>query len=308
MVEGVRKALFLLLISAGADVHAARVAENCFPTSAAGARSTIQPSTIIFEPKPVVSPDVAQEIRDNLLKLYSPEVSSMGGNLRIYETDNMQFAAYAHRDTPGEYGVEIYKGVRYHPLITLDAYALVICHEIGHHLGGFPEKSNASWAAVEGQADYYATLKCLRRYFRAAPVPTAPAPTERIGLDLVDQCQRSFADSTDVAICSRSLQASRDLGTVVGDLDGGPTPPDLETRDTTLVTRTLDSYPSPQCRLDTFRAGVLCPVPWSEALSPADPRPGACNVWRSPADARPPCWYAAGAGTAGSEGLTADTP
>ena len=131
---------------------------NCFPDQ--GGQHL---ATIIFDPQPVVSAKQGEDIRERLMRLYASEVGIRGSSIHIFETDDMQFAAYAARGFSGEYSVEIFKGVRYHRLMTPDVYAMIVCHEIGHHLGGFPEKRGSSWAAVEGQADYYANLKCLRR-------------------------------------------------------------------------------------------------------------------------------------------------
>jgi hypothetical protein len=43
---------------------------------------------------------------------------------------------------------------------------LIICHELGHHVGGFPFVSGTPfggyWAATEGQSDYYSTQVCAR--------------------------------------------------------------------------------------------------------------------------------------------------
>lgn len=281
---GVCLGLTLLLTSVGAT----EVTHNCFPNN-----GFHEVKTIIFDPQPVISSELGQAIREHLVEIYSHELGLRGSALKIFETENMQFAAYAARGFSGEYNVEIYKGVRYHHLMTPDAYALIACHEIGHHLGGFPQKRGSYWAAVEGQADYYANLKCLRRYLKDGP-PKSSAPPA-YAMELVDQCHRSYKEGKEVTVCLRALQAARELGAVLGDLDGGSSPPDLASEDRSQAVETMDSYPSPQCRVDTLRAGALCPASQAEPLSSTDPRPGACTREYFPEWSRPNCWYFPGA-------------
>jgi Zn-dependent protease with chaperone function len=54
----------------------------------------------------------------------------------------------------------MFGGLARDPLVTKDGFSAVICHEIGHHIAGAPRKG-FSWASNEGQADYFATTKCL---------------------------------------------------------------------------------------------------------------------------------------------------
>ncbi len=53
--------------------------------------------------------------------------------------------------------------------MTPDGLALIGCHEIGHGLGGGPRKRTLEYKnfspSVEGQADYFATKKCLNIVF-----------------------------------------------------------------------------------------------------------------------------------------------
>lgn len=63
--------------------------------------------------------------------------------------------------------VNMYGGLARHNEITIDGFALVLCHEIGHHLGGAPKYGGFNtWGTNEGGSDYFATLKCLRRIFQ----------------------------------------------------------------------------------------------------------------------------------------------
>ena len=63
--------------------------------------------------------------------------------------------------------VHMYGGLARHQAVTADGFALVVCHELGHHLGGAPQKvdwfGRLRWASNEGQADYWGTAKCFRK-------------------------------------------------------------------------------------------------------------------------------------------------
>jgi hypothetical protein len=62
--------------------------------------------------------------------------------------------------------VDAYGGFARYGILTPDAEMMVLCHEMGHHLGNFPKSTSIyadAWAALEGQADYFATMKCFRR-------------------------------------------------------------------------------------------------------------------------------------------------
>jgi hypothetical protein len=50
-----------------------------------------------------------------------------------------------------------------------DAYAAVICHELGHIIGGAPFQTfeGAEWSSSEGQSDFFAANVCLKKYFKA---------------------------------------------------------------------------------------------------------------------------------------------
>lgn len=63
--------------------------------------------------------------------------------------------------------VTIYGGLIRNIYIKAEGVALVLAHEIGHHLGGEPRYPNLSWASCEGQADYWGALICMREVWWA---------------------------------------------------------------------------------------------------------------------------------------------
>lgn len=57
--------------------------------------------------------------------------------------------------------LNMYGGLARAAPTTLDGFALVVCHELGHHVGGFPFYFE-DWAANEGQSDYFAGIACAK--------------------------------------------------------------------------------------------------------------------------------------------------
>ena len=116
-------------------------------------------------------------VMDRVQEIYAPLIAARGARLVIKRLwDDPTVNASAER-RGNDYIVNMYGGLARHAAITQDGLALVVCHEIGHHIGGAP-KYSGQWAANEGQADYFANLKCLHRVFAASAAFTKPAGDE----------------------------------------------------------------------------------------------------------------------------------
>lgn len=97
---------------------------------------------------------------DEMRAIYAPIIRGFGGWFVLSGNwDDSTVNAYASR-SGAEYHVNMFGGLARRPEVTLDGFRMVICHEIGHHLGGFP---NEGWASYEGQSDYYATHACAKK-------------------------------------------------------------------------------------------------------------------------------------------------
>lgn len=161
---------------------------------------------------------------------------------------------------------QVYDGVRYvtfyggfarFPGMSKDSFALVVCHEFGHHLGGRP-RMTGSWASAEGQADYFGAEDCLRQYLVSNP----PAENEEFeSMDYIDQsCADAYGkDDAKITACVRGAIAGEDLSVALAKLEGFINEfPSLLTPSEYQVGNTIrDKYPSVQCRLDTYFNGAL---------------------------------------------------
>jgi hypothetical protein len=233
---------------------------------------------------------------DKLEALYTPIVSAMGGKLSIARKwDDGTVNANASR-SGSTWLVNMYGGLARHETITEDGFALVLCHEIGHQLGGAPKVAGIfgfnRWASNEGQADYYATLKCLRMRFlndnNAAIVAKLNAPTL-----LSEKCAAQFSDENERNICIRGGMAGASVAGLFASLRNQPEA-QFDTPDSNVVSKTDDSHPAHQCRLDTYFQGALCQKTTAELVDQKDEVKGTCHPSTGhKIGTRPLCWFKA---------------
>lgn len=230
------------------------------------------------------------KVLDDLSVIYTPIVKSKGGTLFFLRnwTDGTVNAYAARNGT--NWIVAMFGGLARYNSMTADGFALVVCHELSHHLGGSPRSVN-SWAANEGQSDYIGTMKCLREYFRNAD---SPLLINDIDADAVvkTSCGAVYQDVRDYVVCLRTAMAGKVLAGVLNELGQGPKPVSFSTPDTRIVIKTDNRHPDAQCRLDTYLAGALCNRDIFEEASDTDPVAGVCNTSQGDlVGTRPLCWY-----------------
>jgi hypothetical protein len=117
--------------------------------------------------------------------------------------------------------IKILGGMLKHPEMNKSALSLLLCHELGHYLGGPPLKSRNGWSSTEGQADYFSGETCARHL--------------------------GFSEAK---LLDGALNLTRIYSEVTME-----TAPILGSCDENRVTRTHYGYPKVQCRLDTIIAG-----------------------------------------------------
>jgi hypothetical protein len=289
------------------------LATSAFPCSIDG-KDGILPKNDLYIPvhakKPNAGLSEAQfnATIDKVSAVYAPIVASMGGQLYV-ERNWKDGTVNAYASQQGKtWKVAMFGGLARHEAITEDGFALVICHEIGHHIGGAP-KIGASgggtwgggaginqWASNEGQSDYFATLKCLRKVFlnddNAAIVKTLKAPKF-----LVDNCKKATKkNKDDAALCIRTSMAGKSVTDLFAALSKLPAT-NFETPDANVVSRTDDRHPKAQCRLDTYYQGSLCDINMNEDVSQTDEVQGTCHPSLGhKTGLRPLCWFKPKAG------------
>jgi hypothetical protein len=242
-----------------------------------------------------ITEPVYHEVLADVGRLYVPELDRIGARLQIggeWQSEQMQASVSRQEDRRGELAVvSIAGGIARHRAITADAFALVVCHEIGHHLGGPPTVWKYS---VEGQADYFAASHCLPRLFLGALKFESDAARKAPAF-VLDACRRAYDAPEQRTVCVRIAMAGQALSRVFAQRRGLPVPR-FDTPEALRVRQTMIAAPSPQCRLDTYFAAARCyaPPPASPGGSGGGSAAGACRQASSPlADARPRCWFKA---------------
>ena len=240
-----------------------------------------------------IEKEVFMSAIDRAEKIYGPVFVKEGRTLEIQRKwEDGTVNAYASREGTKSI-VAMFGGLARHPLVTGDAFSMVICHELGHHIGGAPKKKGfffASWASNEGQSDYFATLKCAREIWKNEDNEAIVA-NMIVDSTAKARCEKSWSRSDDVALCIRSAMAGKSLADTLADLGKAPTT-DFSKPDTKVVVKTDDAHPAAQCRLDTYFAGSLCTVDKDIAVDDADATKGTCASENKAKEAfRPMCWY-----------------
>lgn len=235
------------------------------------------------------------EIIDHATNLYAEVVEAHGAVLKINgDWADSTVNAYALQRTENgqlTYLVKMFGGLARRDEITPDGFALVVCHELGHHLGGFPFRF--SWAAAEGQSDYFATQACARRVWADQKEQNAAA-RESINDVAKAMCDEVWQDEAAQNLCYRTMLGGKSLADLLAAL-GSTGPIEFDTPDETEVSQTKLLHPKAQCRLDTYVAGALCTADFGTDVIPQNEEDSAnylCTRARQYTHGnRPLCWY-----------------
>lgn len=242
-----------------------------------------------------VSESDFNSVINKIENIYGPIVSGYGGNLQVKRLwSDGTVNAMASRQPGNVYLVQMFGGMARHPDMTKDGFALVACHEVGHHIGGVPRYSGdpqMSWASTEGQSDYFAVMKCLRKLFRN---DNNESIVKQMNIDsaVKAKCEKQFSVTNDIAICKRIAMAGSSTANVLADISNILIEPEFATPDNSVVSSTFESHPVAQCRLDTYFNGASCEVQDNVEMGQFDANIGTCNRSDSFTEGlRPLCWF-----------------
>jgi hypothetical protein len=178
--------------------------------------------------------------------------------------------------------------------VNFHGFLMVVCHEIGHHIGGSPKYRGHAWASNEGQSDYFATAKCMKRILkRKLSKKARPLKSEDEDIDYaLGKCKEFYPGKKRKrmrTICTRNIKGALSLATL---LNRG-IKPKFTTPDQTEVAETYDRHPRGQCRLDSYFAGALCKVSFKDDFDESNPNINACTRADGYPEisARPLCWF-----------------
>ncbi len=191
--------------------------------------------------------------------------------------------------------LEFFGGVARHPEMTSDGFALLVCHEVGHLIGGAPlwtpEYPRVSMS-IEGQADYW-SARCFREVFYkddhvvALMDVVVPETVKR-------ECDLQWNKNHDSTLCQRISLAGLAMYKTLLKI----TRPnenfvlDFATPDNSVSLSIFREHPNHQCRLDTVFQAALCNVSFESKISDTDDTKGTCHTKNGhTVGVRPTCWY-----------------
>lgn len=174
--------------------------------------------------------------------------------------------------------------------MTKDGFLFAACHEIGHHLGGFPKEKDLPWCSTEGQADYFANLKCMKEILRGDP-ENAKAVDLKLPGNIVRRCRKTYSDEESFQICLRSTKAAEDAYKFLQAKESGKDADEsLFNRFMMPVSETIMRYPDLTCRAETAYRGAICDR--QGELSDTDETAGVCHKKNGDRiGMRPSCWF-----------------
>jgi hypothetical protein len=173
--------------------------------------------------------------------------------------------------------------------MTPDALLFVACHEAGHHFGGFPKKT---WATVEGGADYFAALKCMRDILKNDS-ENGKAEELDLPVGVHRKCQEVYASTDDYLICLRTAKAGEDMARAFEFRSSKAEQTEsMLFRDLPAVSETLTGYPSRACRAQTAFQGSICHKGPEYPISFTSETEGFCHEKNGDTfGMRPKCWF-----------------
>lgn len=222
---------------------------------------------ILSWPLLAISSNDLNETRLQILReievLYKPLIERQGGQFQIEILQDGLLSGSASR-AGNQWRVHLSEGLLQAQRLSDDGFSLLICHELGHLLGGEPRRpAPMDWEgetdgqghlllSAEGQADYDSTRTCIRKVLKVQNDKGLRARPEIDPL-VREKCRLKFQSQVDREICERSAMAGLSFLQLVKDF-----PISFQTPSQTVVSETnVDSYPDRQCRLDTIFAGAL---------------------------------------------------
>lgn len=201
----------------------------------------------------------AQEVVDRVAALY-PALPPIKTTLSENEWDQW----YIELGRPAMNGginqsleLDIYLTIdqRQIPQVTEAGLAFLVCHEVGHILGGAPYYDDSTYhvgMSVEGQADYFAANDCMPRYFRKMnsislvgieePAEMLEARNQSCGEDRICQ-QVLYAGMKLIQLFTNRMHPEEDEISYLH-------------KSTQHPKKLISIHPEAQCRLDTFKAAI----------------------------------------------------
>ena len=195
-----------------------------------------------------VTQEAFNRIIDKALSHYEPIVDKHWGYLQIRRYWSSSLVSATAQQDDDDWIVNMYGGLARRPEITEDSFTMVLCHELGHHLGGFPFVS--LWAANEGQSDYFASQVCLKAFWKDDRQVNSSFE-EKVDPYVKKKCDQAYVLEAEKHLCYRISVAGESLAHLLSVIEKS-NKPSYDQPDPTIRDITYNLHPNAQCRLDTF--------------------------------------------------------
>lgn len=201
--------------------------------------------------------DVNEAIIDTHAPLVRRQLNSTVDLVELYGDFGGAFKVDSARKPLGEsrFVITLTGNIPQSGPMSADGYAIVACHEVGHILGGAPRQTKAldQWSSVEGQADYFATNQCMWKYAESLPILM-----HAFDRDGIARCERAFNNDVQKTLsCLRILSGIQAMVDYFNRTSAKDKHISINAHDPTEVLATIQKYPSTQCRVDTWMAGLF---------------------------------------------------
>lgn len=257
--------------------------------------------------EPQITKAVFEERIAQLQTVYTPIIKDLGGRLDLKGNwGNDKIVAQATQIF-GSWKIQFSGGLARRPELSADGMTLIICHELGHHVAGFPFAMRTPfgyWAAVEGQSDYYSTQVCARRLWEAEHELNASF-ADKVHPAAKEKCDTAFGSLEDRNLCYRTTVGSESVIRTMAGLMNKPVP-EYHTPDTSVSRGNMENHPPIQCRFDTLFQGSICAAEFDDRLIPGKKTSGGREALEAEREAstnsctafsqftlglRPACWF-----------------
>ncbi|OYZ23078.1 MAG: hypothetical protein B7Y39_06205 [Bdellovibrio sp. 28-41-41] len=250
------------------------------------------------------------QIIDEVMAVWTPVAAAKGIKLTVEKRWSDPTVNASASQSGKTWMVNMYGGLARRPEVTDDGFALVVCHELGHHFGGYSFYGRTDWASAEGESDFFATNVCAKYIWGKQQNRNGLYRRLRETPPVVQKaCETVWNGNANAqAWCVRTALGGHSLATLlhtIGGRDAAPAP-SFDTPDKSVVTKTSVSHPKAQCRLDTYFSGALCTAKWDLNVIPAKKFSGGQDTPQAEQEAmkyscftaggssvgvRPLCWF-----------------
>ena len=205
-----------------------------------------------------------------LQNTFAASVTRFGGKLSIEgDWKNEKIVAQASQMF-GTWRIQFSGGLARRPELTPDGMTLIVCHEVGHLIGGFPFVGGnpfmGSGIASEGEADYFSTHFCAKKLWGADAARNSEY-RQTIQRFAKEKCDLVYVNAPDQDLCYRTVAGAESVIATMASLKKEDMP-SFQTPDPNIVTSNNPDHPAPQCRMDTVFQGSLCSTYFNELIIP----------------------------------------